>query len=432
VVRIPGESCTTHFVCLKDFAVDLPAGWQLTLVQPNLSKPLADLSSATELALSEPLQSKRLVELASSGSRVCIVFTDATRACPDQILVPAILRELESAGVNDANITLLCATGLHRASTRDEKIVKLGQAVVDRYKVIDHDPSTAVPSGARNDIVVHPLLLQSDLIIATGVVEPHQYAGYSGGGKTAVIGCGGEATISETHGPKYLDQAGVRLGRVEGNPFQQFVREAARSIGLQFVVNVVLDGEGQAVAVRAGDPIAVHDELIGLAKKLYEVSVPQQYDVVIAKVALPKDVNLYQASRAATYIGLSATPPIRSGGVIIVEARCPEGAGQGVGEQRFLAALSRPIDLEQLLSDFRARGCRAGEQRAFMLAQVLLKHEVIIAGSECPEIVRACRLSAAETIEQAIDLARRKIGECAAVLELPHPLQTLPIVSGSH
>jgi nickel-dependent lactate racemase len=424
--------------------VKLPLSWRLTVVEPDRSLKPIDLQSATRSALQQPIHSNRLSELAAPDASVCIVFTDATRACPDQVLVSAILRELEAAGVRAENITLLCATGLHRASTRAEKIAKLGQPVVDRYSVIDHDAVTAIPllpdhnpaAEAAADshpprAWVNPLLLQSDLIIATGVVEPHQYAGYSGGGKTVVIGCGGEATISETHGPKYLDQPGVRLGWVAGNPFQQFVREVARSIGLKFVVNVVLDGEGQPVAVRAGDPIAVHDELIGVAKELYEVHVSQQFDVVIAKVDPPKDVNLYQASRAPTYIGLSATPPIRSGGTIIVEARCPEGAGQGLGEQRFFETLSTANDLDQLLSYFRLNGCRAGEQRAFMLAQVLLKHEVIIVGSECPEVVEACHMIAVDSIDAAIDRIKNRIGEQASVLYLPHPLITLPIVTGN-
>ncbi|HEY4723315.1 MAG TPA: lactate racemase domain-containing protein, partial [Anaerolineae bacterium] len=241
----------------------LPPDWQLTIVESNPSTPLADLRAATEAALAQPLQSKRLSDLARPGARVCLVFTDATRACPDQVLVPTVLRELEAAGVRDDDIALLCAVGLHRASTRAEKIAKVGAAVVDRYRVIDHDARvvTDLPAG-QGRLTINPLLLQSDLIIATGVVEPHQYAGYSGGGKTVVIGCGGEATIGATHAPKFLDQPGVRLGRVADNPFQQLVREATRQIGLKFVVNVVLDGDGRAVAVRAGDPFAAHDALI--------------------------------------------------------------------------------------------------------------------------------------------------------------------------
>lgn len=425
--------------------MNLPPDWPVTILEPHFAAPI-NLEREVGAALADPLQSQRLTELANPHARVCIVFTDATRACPDQILVPAILRELAVAGVPDDHITLLCATGLHRASTREEKIAKLGQAVVERYRVIDHDPSHCVilsAEGAKNlffdereiprlfgtwnDTSVNSLLLDSDLIIATGLVEPHQYAGYSGGSKTVVIGCGGEKTIEYTHGPRFLDQPGVRLGRVEGNPFQQFVREAAETIGLKFVVNVVLNGDGEPVAVRAGHPIAVHDALIKIARSGHEVAVDQLYDLIITKADPPKDVNLYQASRAATYIGLSAAPPLREGGVLIIEARCPEGAGQGVGEQRFYEALSNATDLHQLLGDFRRGGCRAGEQRAFMLAQVLLKYHVIIAGSECLEAVTACKMMAADSLAAALDRAREIIGTPTSALYLPHPLQTVPI-----
>jgi nickel-dependent lactate racemase len=398
--------------------VRLPPGWFLTTIGPNRSTPLPDLRLAVEAALAQPLQAPRLRDLASNHARVCIVFTDATRACPDHILVPAILRELASAGVPDDYITVLCATGLHRASTREEKIAKLGADVVERYQVVDHDAM----------LEFDPCLAGRDLIIATGVVEPHQYAGYSGGGKTVVIGCGSESTIELTHGPQFLDQPGVRLGQIDGNPFQQFVREAAQTIGLKFVVNVVLDGEGRAIAAQAGDPIAVHDALVAVARSVYEVSVPRQYEVVIAQVDPPKDVNLYQASRATTYIGLSATPPISPSGVIIVAARCPEGAGTGRGEQRFFTTLSQASDLQELLAEFRRSGCQAGEQRTYMLAQVLLKHEIVVAGSLCPAVIRACHLIPAASIDEALVYARRRCGVAAHVLYLPHPLQTLPIV----
>ena len=417
----------------------LPTDWSFTTLEPHFAAPI-DLEREVGAALSAPLHSPRLTDLARPDQRIVIVFTDATRACPDHILVPAILRELEAAGVPDDHITLLCAIGTHRASTHAEKIAKLGQAVVDRYRVIDHDPSHCVsPTEARNlgflvaqraprnDTSLNPLLLKSDLIIATGVVEPHQYAGYSGGGKTVVIGCGDERTIEWTHGPQFLDQPGVRLGRIEGNPFQQFVRETAEAIGLRFVVNVVLDGDGRPVAVKAGHPIAVHDALITIARSGHEVSVDQQYDLIITKVDPPKDVNLYQASRAATYIGLSVAPSIRDGGVIVIEARCPEGAGQGLGERRFFEALANVRDLRQLLAEFRAHGCRAGEQRAFMLAQVLLKYHVIIVGSDCPEVVAACHMIPATSLAAGLDRAREMVGATTNALYLPHPLHTVPI-----
>ena len=405
--------------------MNLPPGWSLTTIEPKPSAPLPDLRAAVEGALAQPLSAPHLIDLASPTTRACIVFTDATRTCPDYILVPAILHELDRAGVPADHITLLCATGLHRPSTHAEKIAKLGCEIVERYRVIDHDPNQC---AAQQGVSVNRLLWKSDLIIATGVVEPHQYAGYSGGGKTVVIGCGSEETIGLTHGPQFLDQPGVRLGQIDGNPFQQFVRDAAQAIGLKFVVNVVLDGNGEAIAVQAGDPSVVHDALAIMARSVYEIPIEHEYDVVIAQVDPPKDVNLYQASRAATYIGLNATPPIRPSGVIIVAAQCPEGAGQGRGEERFFTALSQATDLQQLLAQFRRNGCQAGEQRAYMLAQVLLNYQVVVAGSQCPQVVEACHLIAASSLDEAIRYAQRRLGAAAQVLYLPHPIQTIPSI----
>ncbi len=420
-----------------------PPGWRITHIENNPSTLLADLPGAAAKALLAPLGSRPLRQMASRSMRVCIVFTDATRACPDQILVPSILRELAAAGVPNDHITLLCATGMHRPSTFEEKIVKLGADVALRYEVMDHEarnlpglanlgtmgrPHLDLPVDVP--VLANRLAAEADLLIATGVVEPHQYAGYSGGGKTVTVGCGGERTINTLHGPAFLDDPRVRLGRVGANPFQTAVRNGAQRAGLRFVSNVVLDGDRGAVAVQAGDPVAVHDKLVEVARHLYEVPIPQQYDVVVAGIGSPKDVNLYQASRAATYVGLASKPVVHEGGVIITPARCWEGAGQGAAEQRFYEALSNADDLRALVDDLRTRDALAGEQRAYMVAQVLLKNTVIIVGSDCPEAVRACKMIPAATMVEAAAVARGIVGDSASALIVPHALQTLPVVGG--
>ncbi len=423
---------------LNTFAPD----WHVTTLEANASLPLPDLRAAIETALASPINSPLLRKMARHNTNVCIAFTDATRACPDAILIPPLLRELAAAGVPSEQITLLCATGMHRPSTGTEKIAKVGMTVAQQYTVVDHQAQNSealvnLGSLGRPDMdlpadvpaFVNRIAAEADLLIATGVVEPHQYAGYSGGGKTVAVGCGGEATITATHGAAFLDDRRVRLGRVESNPFQAAVRECARRAGLKFVVNVVLDGDGRAVAVQAGDPIPVHDRLVAFAKRLYQVPVPGPYDVVVAGIGGPKDANLYQASRAPTYVGLASQPVVREGGVIITPARCPEGAGQGPGEQRFYELLSKTGDLRALLDDLRRRGIQAGEQRAFMLAQVLLKHTVIIVGSRQPDVVRDCKMTPAATMDEAVMLARGIVGARASALVIPHALQTLPVIS---
>jgi nickel-dependent lactate racemase len=419
-----------------------PAGWRVATIEANATTSLPDFRAAIESTLASPVNSPPLRKIASRSTHVCIVFTDATRACPDAILIPPLLRELAAAGVPSEQITLLCATGMHRPSTGKEKIAKVGMTVAQQYAIVDHqaqNPEALVNLGylGRPDMdlpadvpaLVNRIAAEADLLIATGVVEPHQYAGYSGGGKTVTVGCGGEATITATHGAAFLDDPRVRLGRVEPNPFQAAMRECARRAGLKFVVNVVLDGDERPLAVQAGDPVSVHDQLVEFAKQVYEVPVPGPHDVVVAGIGGPKDANLYQASRAPTYMGLASQPVVREGGVIITPARCPEGAGQGPGEQRFYELLSKAGNLRTLLDDLRRSGIRAGEQRAFMLAQVLLNHTIIIVGSEHPDIVCDCKMTPASTMDEALAIARGIAGDHASALVIPHALQTLPIVT---
>ena len=164
-----------------------------------------------EKALANPVGTPPLQKLARPGNRVCIVFTDITRSCPDDLLVPPILSELKSAGIKDEDITLLCGIGMHRPSTREEKIAKLGAEIVSRYRVIDNEPQNSAAlvdlgtTAGGVPVSQHRAVVEADLVIATGIVEPHQYAGYSGGRKTLAVGAAGEALIAHTHGPAFVD-----------------------------------------------------------------------------------------------------------------------------------------------------------------------------------------------------------------------------------
>jgi nickel-dependent lactate racemase len=397
--------------------------------------PLEELPAAIAEALRHPINSLPLRELSRPGATVCIVFTDVTRASPDQLLVPALLAELEAAGVRDRDVTLLCGIGMHRPSTFEEKVSKLGRAVVERYRVIDNEPqnpAALIDLGTTESgipLSVHRAAYEADLLIGTGLVEPHQYAGYSGGRKTIAVGAAGEAMIAYTHGPQMIDHPGTRLGRIEGNPFHEAITEAARRAGLTFILNVVLDDHKRAVAVKAGEPEATFRALVDAARQVYEVAVPQRYDVVIGGVGYPKDTNLYQASRAASYLFFAPTPVVKDGGFLIIAAPCQEGAGDGVGEQRFYEQMKSATDMPSLLAEMRRTGYPPGAQRAFVLAKVLEKAHVVVVGSERPDVIHACKMIPADTLDEALNLAARKLGEQLDVLIVPHAMLTLPIVT---
>ncbi len=419
-----------------ELAFELPAGWRGAVVESKTVPPIQDVPAAVAAAVARPVNSPPLRELAKPGDKVCIVFTDVTRASPDWLLVPPLLAELEAAGVRDKDITLLCGIGMHRASTFEEKVAKLGQAVVERYRVIDSEPqnpAALVDLGMTETgipLSVNRTAYEADLLIATGIVEPHQYAGYSGGRKTLAVGAAGEAMIAYTHGAHMVDHPGTRLGRTEGNPFHEAVSEAARRAGLRFIVNVVQDDQKRIVCVRAGEPEATFNELVAFARTLYEVPVPQQYDVAVAGVGYPKDANLYQASRAASYLFFAPTPVVKPGGFYITPAPCGEGAGEGVGEQRFLKAMQDAPGIQFILDDARQNGYPPGQQRAFVMAKVLEQNDVIIVGAQDPELIRSAKFLAAPTMDAAFRLVADRLGGDLDLLVVPHALLTLPIVQG--
>jgi lactate racemase len=412
----------------------LPSTMRATVAVSQSAEPVMDAERAVQAALAHPIGSRTIRDIARPNDRVCIVFTDITRSSPDHLLVPAILAELEQAGVSDENITLLCGTGMHRPSTLAEKISKLGEMVVRRYHVTDNEPqnpAALVDLGKTANgvpVQLHRAAVEADLLLATGIVEPHQYAGYSGGRKTLAVGAAGEDLICHTHGPAFVDHPGTRLGQIEGNPFHEAITEAARLAGLRFILNVVLDDDKQILKVAAGDPELAFQELVNFARSVYEVPISHQYDIAIGGVGYPKDTNLYQASRAPSYLFFAPMCVVRPGGFFIIPARCEEGAGEGVGEQRFLAAMRDAPSIQAILDDARQNGYPPGQQRAFVMAKVLEQARVVIVGSECPELVSACKMIPSPTMPAALELAASELGNRCDVLIVPHALLTLPII----
>lgn len=413
---------------------ELPANIRATCLTSRPIEPLADVEGAIAKALAAPINSPPLRKMAKRGDTACIVFTDITRDSPDHLLVPALLAELQTAGVRDEDITLVCGTGLHRPSTRKEKVIKLGKAVIDRYRVVDHEPLNrdrltdlgVTESGVP--LSVNRLAYEADMVFSTGTVEPHQFAGYSGGPKTLAIGAAGEPTIAHTHNPQMIDDQGTRLGKIDGNLFHEAITEAARRAGLRFILNVVQDEQRRAIAILAGEPELTFKELVKAAGRLYEIPIPQQYDVVVAGVGFPKDINMYQASRAASQLFFAPCCPVKKGGVFIVPAPTPEGAGSGVGERRFLEKMRNAVNMSSLLAELRSTGYLPGIQRAFVIAKVLEKAHIIVVGTETPEVVRQLRMIPAADMDEAFHIAISKIGrKDLDALIVPKALLTLPV-----
>ncbi|HYH11709.1 MAG TPA: nickel-dependent lactate racemase [Thermomicrobiales bacterium] len=420
----------------SEITVSIPDRFTVFDLKPDQPTAHPDPAALARERVTQPIGSSRLAELARGATSVVIAVTDATRACPDHILLPPMLAELESAGLRADQVTIVVAVGTHRPSTEAEKRAKLGDAICDRYMVIDHDPYdpdqlvTVYEHDSRVPFRINRRAVEADILIATGIVEPHQYAGYSGGGKTIAIGCANEAVIEYTHGPALLDHPGTRLARIEGNPFQRAVREVARRAGLDFVANVVKNTDGGVVDIRYGAPEAVHDSLAALASTFMTAPLPHQVDVAIAGVPAPKDANLYQSSRAASYLQFAPVPVVRPGGTIIVPSACPEGIGEGTGEQRFGVAMRHPGGANAILEEARRNGIRAGAQRAYVMAQVLQSVDVVVARAIDPGAISGLGFGTSPTVEAALDhvLDASPGKEHLSLLVAPYALQVLPIV----
>jgi nickel-dependent lactate racemase len=403
-VEVPlGEQHLT--VSLSECAVDVARAPAASTV---------DVDAATREALADP-HGPRLAELVGPGESVAIVVTDVTRATPDDALLDGLFAELDAAGVGRESATVVIGLGLHRPMSEAEIETALGEyAPLAR----NHDPDRTVTVGTVEGcpIELNRAVADADVVLSTGMVEPHQYAGFSGGAKTAVVGAGGESQIRYSHGPEMLGRDGVRLGRIADNPFRAFVDRAGDRAGIDFCVNVTHAPAG-ITGVSAGDPRAVVTDLAGRAREALSVDVTGEYDAVVAGVGAPKDANLYQASRAATYVLLGAHNPLRDGGRVVVPARLPEGAGEGTGERRFYERLSGADSADALYAELR-EGYDPGAQRAFVLARALRDHDVWVTDSDAPDIVEDCLLRAAGTVGEAVEPG-------SDVLVVPDALNTL-------
>ena len=387
--------------------MELPLGTgRVTVTLPDCDVTVAeppggeavDVRGAAERAVATP-HGPPLSARVDPDDTVAIVVTDVTRATPDDVLLDVLLAELERVGVAREQVSVILGLGLHRPMTDEEIADALGEHA-DLAE--NHDPGATVEAGTVEGcpIELNETVAAVDTVLATGMVEPHQYAGFSGGAKTVVIGAGGESQIRYSHGPAMLGREGVRLGRIEDNPFRDFVDEAGDVVGLDFSLNVT-HGPAGIMGASAGDPRAVVADLAETARDALSVEVAGEYDAVVAGVGAPKDANLYQSTRAATYVALGATNPLREGGRLVVPAQLPEGAGEGTGEQRFYERLSGADSADALYEEM-AEGYEPGAQRAFVVARVLREHDLWITDSEHPEIVEECLMHAAGSVEDAV------------------------------
>jgi nickel-dependent lactate racemase len=401
------------------------------LLQPKEPETSENLADMIEQALNTPIKTRPLRELAKPGQKVVIIATDITREFREDLLLPALAKELNAAGVKDEQITILVATGTHRPNNEEECRKMFGEEVMRRFRVVNHDAydeEMLVKLGSTSHgfpITVNKIVAEADLKIATGCIEPHLFAGYSGGVKSVSVGVAGEETIAATHNAQILDDPRTRLGVIEGNIFRQFLEEAAAIVGLDFVLNVVLSPEKKIWKIVAGDPVQAHARGVEYARRLYEVEVDGTADIIVAVPGYPKDRDLYQATRAANSIVFGPRPFIKEGGVIIIPALCQDG----VGHRGYLEWMSDVSSPEEALEKFYRVGCRPGEHKVFVMARIAKRAEVIVAGSSIGEnALRQLLITPADHIEDALEKALRRLGPGASIWVMPRATVTIPVV----
>jgi nickel-dependent lactate racemase len=324
--------------------VDVPD--DAIVIGPTELDGLADQEGSIERALEHPLSGPSLSRLVEEASKVVVVFPDLTRPMPNRTVLPPVLGVLERCGVPDAAITLLCATGTHRQATVGEMRELVGPEIATRYAIVDHDADS--PEHVEVGVVDGtPILLQrhyveADVRIITGFVEPHFFAGFSGGPKAVCPGLAATETILEAHHPRRIADTDATFVTRQGNPVHDFVRAAVALAPPHLSLDVAINRRRQVTAVFAGPLGVAHDAACAFVEESAVQHVDAPFDVVVStNSGHPLDRNLYQAVK-----GMAAAERIvRAGGIIVMAAACVDGIPADGAFARVLAGARTPADL---------------------------------------------------------------------------------------
>ena len=398
-----------------------------TVIEPANIDGLADEQAALLDALQKPIGSQPLLERISPDTKICIAFTDITRATPNDRIIPWLLKHL--GGPSD-NITLLNQLGTHRPNTREELETMLTPEVVANYRVLNHEPENPealVQVGTTADgtpALLNRQIVEADFRIITGFIEPHFFAGYSGGVKGIMPGCAGLKTVMSNHGPKNIGDPQATFGVTEGNPLWEELRDIALKTGPTFLLNVTLNEQRDITNVFAGDIIEAHKTGCTFVKKSAMQPVEQPFDIVVTtNSGYPLDLNLYQGVK-----GMSAGARVlKEGGTLILAAECREGVPGGSP----LDELLRSADsIEEILAKLSTPGFVRPEQwQAQIQALVQRRAEVLVRCELDDATLRACHLGPCADISAEVAQRLAKLGPDARVAVLPQGPLTIPYLA---
>ena len=371
--------------------------------------PEATEEELVERAVMHPMGSKPLAELAAGKRHVVVIASDHTRPVPSKIIMPVLLREIRR-GNPAAEITILIATGCHRGTTREELAAKFGQEFVERERIVVHDCDESemvcmgtLPSGGQ--LILNRMVVDADLLVAEGFIEPHFFAGFSGGRKSVLPGVADRKTVLYNHNGRFIDDPCARTGILEGNPLHRDMVFAARQVGLDFICNVVINDRHQVIFASACDMEEAHAAGCAFLKDHCSVRSPMADLAVTTNGGYPLDQNLYQAVKGMT----GAEPLVKEGGVIIMIAKCEDG----VGGDSFYRTFAEEKDLERMLRTFLhtpPEETKVDQWQSQIFARVLRRASVILISELPDDVAENFQLIPAHSLEEAVAKARGIIG----------------------
>lgn len=381
--------------------------------------PATDPVLLVQQALANPIGSKPLSELAVGKRNAVIIISDHTRPVPSKFLLPPMLEQLRQ-GNPMIDITLLVATGCHRPSSTEELKNKLGDEIFSREKIVMHDSRDSaslvklgtLPSGG--ELIINRLVAETDLLLAEGFIEPHFFAGFSGGRKSVLPGVAAFQTVCANHCAEFINSDRARTGILSGNPIHQDMIFAAQKANLAFILNVVINSKKEIIQAFAGDCEAAHLKGCEFLRSHCQISVPMADIVVTGNGGYPLDQNIYQSVKGMT----AGEAACRPGGVIILCARCQDGHG-GTSFYQHLQDYT-PEELLQQTAGIPREKTIPDQWQYQILARILQKYRVILVTDACDHtIIRNMHMEPATTLPEALKKAYAMTSTSAKVAVIP-------------
>ena len=367
-------------------------------------------------SLKHPLGCAPLLELINRNDKVAIITTDNTRPCPDDRILPVILTVLEEK-IPRENIVIIVGLGLHRPLSNEELINKLGKDIVDCYDVVNHDPDMTVNIGKTSrgvPVEINSLVVEADFRISIGFIEPHFFAGFSGGRKSISPGVSSAISIRNNHSYRMLEHPCARAGVLNNNPVHEDMVEQARIAGLDFIVNVLLNADNEITDVFSGDMVVAHEAGCRKAEDTLRVTIEKPSNITLTtNGGAPLDLDFYQTCKAID----TAAQVTRADGIIIVAASCFEGVGPE--EFRALhASVRSPDELLAVLSrdDSHAGGVSWQNQK---LARAQVNHRIFLFSNLDDDVASSMMVTPIESITSGLEMAYNSLGGSAELTIIP-------------